>query len=603
MAFKILKKYSAAFVCLLLIISSSFMCSALGREYTISEIDDMKISLADNMLAVTRDSKDSDEYFSKFGLDRNTTMQNFESGDIYLQGMTEDAAITLTVTMTQTEQSKGIKNYNLLENDKLGEVISNFLDENEYPVCTPDQSKDGQIIWLYFNANVNSSDGQIKAYQAHTVYDGMSVNVILQRNGSNVTKSDYNTFMSIVGSISFGREGFSDVIIPVIIVGCFIVFVILLIIAVIAVRLAKKKRKHSKNDKIISELADKYNLKDRRSKGSYGQPPYEDDDSEEFMYIGSTSGEGVSQSRSSDDKIDYNELEAFTEPYADKGGAESEFIDYDSSADVRLDENEIDKIISDSRNSQRSDQQPSDEDIKIYDNSKPIDTEDSEHGQNFAGESDEGADSQQSQAYTSEDGEQESVDEDDFEQEEFNNDEELVRQQARRNRFYDSDDFFDEAPKIEKGIITEKDLDNAEDYDVISEIEQKAEVVRSDSEEFKEKEKKTSAVETLQTVFAGIKSFGTHLGYFCTNIYRAVKRKRAIAKRRKLEEERRERARLRAEKQRRQKQLERDGSLVQVHSRSDRRPTQRRPQSSQQRRRSAAAKSRRRNHTVNNGRR
>ena len=53
-----------------------------------------------------------------------------------------------------------------------------------------------------------------------------------------------------------------------------------------------------------------------------------------------------------------------------------------------------------------------------------------------------------------------------------------------------------------------------------------------------------------------------------------IKRKRAIAKRKKAEEERRERERQKAERARRRAERNENDGLVQVHSRTDRRPQQ-----------------------------
>ena len=78
----------------------------------------------------------------------------------------------------------------------------------------------------------------------------------------------------------------------------------------------------------------------------------------------------------------------------------------------------------------------------------------------------------------------------------------------------------------------------------------------------------------MKKVGGGIKSFGVHCGYFCTNVSRMIKRKHAMKKRQKAEEERRERARQRAERQRAQRREMENGGLVQVHSRSESRTAQ-----------------------------
>ena len=73
------KKITAVLCALMCVIGSTLICSATSQRYTISEIDDMVISLPGDMSAITRSSKNSDRYFSVFGLDYNTTMQNLKT--------------------------------------------------------------------------------------------------------------------------------------------------------------------------------------------------------------------------------------------------------------------------------------------------------------------------------------------------------------------------------------------------------------------------------------------------------------------------------------------------------------------------------------------
>ncbi len=173
-------------------------------------------------------------------------------------------------------------------------------------------------------------------------------------------------------------------------------------------------------------------------------------------------------------------------------------------------------------------------------------------------------------------------------------DEELVRAKAKKNKFDSGYDFFDEAPKKSMGVIKSSDLRDAEDFDVIGEVERKAETVKQNALE-KENNKETegepndkrSTEEVLANVgknignalrgFAGgVKNFGIHCGYFCKNVSIMIKRKRAIAKRKKAEEERRERERQKAERARMRAERGESDGLVQVHSRTDRRPQQNR---------------------------
>lgn len=591
------KKLTAVLCALICVIGSTLICSAATQRYTINEIDDMVIYLPDDMSAITRSSKNTDRYFSVFGLDYNTIMQNFENGDIYLQGMDNMSSVTVTVTMTKTDESKGIGNYNLLEAEQLSQVSSNFLSQSEYTSCTPDTA--GKIVWLNFDANVTSNGLSIRAYQANTVYDGMSVSITLQRNSGNVTAEDYATFTEIVSSVSFMKESAIGSMIPYIIIGASIVVILLLIILIIVAKHAKKRRKKNKNDKILEELAEKH-ISKRRNNSDREQSEYSVYEDEKFEdnkgdYSDISSG-------NSDDDYTFDKTEIDSADFF-KGVEQSDNEDVKiyKPSDRKVDDSEIEEILNFKRMAAQKAAAEAEESFAevVYSNEKNADkteepeskaeteTENAEEtAESVTAEetTDEEVKEKTDKAVEIEDGLFGEADEND--EEDYNNDEELVRQEAKRVKFKDSDDFFEEAPKKTMGVISSKELRDAEDFDVINEVEERVKEVEKPSQNAGK-----SFVEAMKKVGGGIKSFGIHCGYFCTNVSRMIKRKHAMKKRQKAEAERRERARQRAERQRTQRREMENGGLVQVHSRSERRPSQnrrpvqqRRPSSSQQRR-------------------
>lgn len=585
------KKITAVFCALMCVIGSTFICSAAPQRYTINEIDDMVISLPGDMSAITRSSKNSDRYFSVFGLDYNTTMKNFENGDIYLQGMDSMSAVTVTVTMTKTDESKGIGNYNLLEADKLSQVSSNFLSQSEYTSCTPDTA--GKIVWLNFDTNVTSNGLSIRAYQANTVYDGMSVSITLQRNSGNVTAEDYATFTEIVSSVSFMKESAIGSIIPYIIIGASIAVILLLIILIIVVKQAKKRRKKNKNDKILEELAEKH-ISKRRNNPAKEQAEYSVYEDENFEK--SRNGYSDTASENNDDDYTFDKTEIDSDDFF-KGVEQSgnEDVKIYSPSERKVDDSEIEEILSYKRIADEKAAAEAEESFAevVYSNGKnavkaeepetETELEEIEESETDGKTPSKEVEKKTDKIVEIEDGLFGEADEND--EEDYNNDEELVREEAKRTKFRDSDDFFEEAPKKTIGVISSEELRDAEDFDVISEVEERAKEVEKPSQNAGK-----SFVEAMKKVGGGIKSFGVHCGYFCTNVSRMIKRKRAMKKRQKAEAERRERARQRAERQRAQRREMENGGLVQVHSRNDRRPSQnkrpvqqRRP-SSQQRR-------------------
>lgn len=539
MSMKRLKKIAVMTLCVLIcLFGSSVVCSAAQQRYTISELDDMVVFLPENMTAITRSSSATDKYFSVFGLDYDTTMQNFKNGNIYLQGMDNMSGVTVTVTMTKTTESEGIGNYNMLSTEKLSEVTNNFLSQSEYTSCTPDNAND--VVWLIFNADVNNNGTMIKAYQANTIYDGMSINVTLQRNGGNVTAEDYSTFSSIVSSATFLKAESANLV-PYIIIGAGVLTIIVIIILIVILKYAKKRMKKNKNDKLIEELADKYTTR-RNHSAEYKNSDYED--------------------------IEIVSQNSFEEDGDFLSGVESEEVkEYRPKPVNRAVESEIDEILG---YTEKADEEFAKE---AFEKPEKVNVAETPVEEKTAVESD----------LQQEETESENIaDFSDFEDEdeEYYNDEELVRQQSKRTKFVDSDDFFEEAPKKTMGVISSKEIRDAEDYDVINEVEKRVSEVEKTTPTVGEK-----VVKVLKNIGGGLKSIGIHFGYFCTNVSRMIKRKNAQKKRQRAEEERRERARLRAARERQQRREMQNGGLVQVRSRNDRRPSQNRRSGNSTRRR------------------
>ncbi|MCI6616314.1 hypothetical protein [Ruminococcus sp.] len=582
------KKITAVLCALICAIGSTFICSAASQRYTINEIDDMVIYLPDDMTAITRSSQNTDRYFSVFGLNYDTTMQNFKNGDIYLQGMDSMSSVTVTVTMTKTADSNSIGNYNLLEADKLSQVSSNFLSQSEYTSCTPDMS--GKIVWLNFDTNVTSNGLSIRAYQANTVYDGMSVSITLQRNSGNVTPEDYATFTEIVSSVSFLKESSIGSMIPYIIIGASVFVILLIIILIIIVKHIKKRRKKNRNDRILEELAGKYTSK-RRSKPAQENSEYSVYEDEKFEESENDSEEEY--------RIDKTEIDS-EDFFKGVEQNDNEDVKIYKSSERKIDDSEIEEILNFKRMSDKKAAAESEESLAevVYSNANHADNEDKTETKTET----EIEDTEESaEPETAEEAPTEEVKEktdmvaeledglfgeaDENDEEDYNNDEELVREEAKRVKFRDSDDFFEEAPKKTMGVISSKDIRDAEDFDVINEVEERVKEVEKPSQNAGK-----SFVEAMKKVGGGIKSFVVHCGYFCTNVSRMIKRKHAMKKRQKAEAERRERARQRAERQSAQRREMENGGLVRVHSRSEsrpaqnRRPVQQRRPSSQQRR-------------------
>ena len=651
----VLKRVVTLAVCAVTVLCGVFACAGATNDYEIPQIDDMTLSMPDGMSAITRDSKSTDKYFSVFGIDYETTMKSFENGNIYLQGMDSMSSVILTVTMNKNENSENVANYAQLSSSELTNIRNNFLNSEEYKSCTPDQQE--KVVWLVFDATAQSSDGNVKTFVANTVYDGMNINITMQRTEGDVTAVDYDTFSKIVSSVKFSDLPFSKGIIPYIIIGGGALIVILIILIIIFAIRIRKHKKAKKNNAILEELASKYKLGDKdgdydidnfddepkpekssKKKQRYAEEVEEEpapegrryapeviadyDEPDDSDYDNSTSDNGYASDSEIDEIINSaraykNELEreAYKNNYGyEENSTEDEKKKEPTAADTSKTESEKnDEIKKDNAETPEEYEDISsssgptlvipEPEHDLFETSEPddidrednADVEETEEVSEKKHPLEKKVDEYANLIFGSDDPEEETEEEVD--------DEELVRAKAKKNKFDSGYDFFEEAPKKSMGVIKSSDLRDAEDFDVIGEVEKKAETVKQkalEEEQNKENEgepnDKKSAGEVLTNVGAsvggalkgfagGVKNFGVHCGYFCKNVSRMIKRKRAIAKRKKAEEERRERERQKAERARLRAERGESDGLVQVHSRTDRRPQQNRRPANRNKRR------------------
>ena len=500
-------------------------------------------------------------------------MSDFRSGDIYLQAMDNVETITLSLSSLETEESQRLGNYNQLTAGDLDQIARNFVNTPgsvSYNSATLDEAgKD--VVWLYFNMTGKDQSGNsFRQYQANTVYDGKSISLTLYRNGGDVAVEDYAILSGIVSTVKFqdkNKPFLSDMMLYIIIGGA-VLLIILLIIMIAIVKKSKKRKKKSQNDKIIQELAGKYQTR----QGGVRDDAYDEPYDEAYDVSGVPTEETAVDEADVQDggfeeempSQDYD-LDAFDD------GVERKYSDADIArllGDVEDDENFNEALPVEKDETEAFEE----EQLTVVEENSPA-----------AEETDETEEAEESEEFEESDDFDESVDsgsefddsdEADEEFEEYASDEVLVREESNQDKFRDSSDFFEEAPKRMMGVISSKEIEEAEEYDVIGEEEQRAEAI--EKEPVKKGEGFSNA---MKKVGAGLKSFGVHCGYFATNVKRAIKRKRAKNKRKKAEEERRRRQMERRAQERaaRERAPRRDeNGLVQVHRRDDRRPNNRR---------------------------
>ena len=180
---------------------SVFNVFATDTSYYIEELK-MNIDLPEEMVAVTRQSPETDKYYSLFGIDYETSIAEFERENIYLRGMYQDSSKVLNVTMLSDDQSQRIGDYNNLDDNQLVDVENVLLQQDSYTSCTIERYDDNIYMNLQYTTEVNGNT--VYATQYNTVVEGNYINItLIPANGQQLTEEDYQMLNKVISSVSF----------------------------------------------------------------------------------------------------------------------------------------------------------------------------------------------------------------------------------------------------------------------------------------------------------------------------------------------------------------------------------------------------------------
>ncbi len=517
---------------------SVFSVFATENQYYIEELK-MSIDLPEEMIAVTRQSPETDKYYSLFGVDYETSIAEFEKENIYLRGMYQDSSKVLNVTMLSDDQSQRIGDYNSLTDDQLVDVETVLLQQDSYTSCTIERYDDNIYMNLQYTTEVNGNS--VYATQYNTVVDGNYINITLvPSNGQQLTSTDYQMLSQIISSVSFSGKNSNMIMAllenPVVTV-CGIVILVVGVCVIITVifrkgkkhrKKAKKAEKKEKNQELIQELAQEYAISANTSE-------YEED---------------------------YNDNSAF-EP---QGEETADDILAQLKREKAMEEDELKKLYS-KPVKEVPKQEPIDVDnIKVYVGDEiPEEIEESTQSYPVINED-------KAVLHIVSDNEEEQPENENGEVIELYNeadeeydeeDEEVI---GSEESFDQSDDYFDEG--LDEDIYSRETIEDEDEY------EEKRPSKSTDVAKEKAKTAGAVVLNGLLIFLNGVKSFFIHLGYFFTNVSRMIKRaykkhkyqKAQQQKRREQEEARRRRQENLRRKQQRQREMEQNG-LVKVRSR------------------------------------
>lgn len=557
-------RFSVCIMTAVVVLLSCFSVFAAENHVYVKELK-MNMNLPEDMPAITRESSQTDKYFSIFGLDFDETMQQFKDANIYLQGMFEDSSRILTVSMVSTSDSQKIGSYSGLSEEQLQTVKNTFEAENAYKSCTVEKYND--LVFFNLLMEIQSGNETVTAYQANTVVNGMSIAVMLQPSkGAQLQETDYQMLSGVLQSIVFADKDLSTAgLLDSPVFWCVVICVAVLLILILAVLLLKKHKtrrneqkmqeKKAQNASILMELSREFAVGSNHSEPDLAE---EDTASSDF----------------SDSDPAGSVAEALYEPGTEEQAGEVLYQednelenDYTASA-VQEEENFESPTFEESlRQTLQFSQKELESAQRAMQNKKstvpagrPLEVPEEKAVKILAEENLISAAAPDADVFITGEEDENAAESEKTETEET---------AGSASEFEQSDDYFDEAPDEEELYFRSTAQEAMDDSDR-----------RISKEEAKKKAKTAGAVILNGILIAanGVKSFFIHLGYFFTNLFRFIKYKNGIRKRKKAEMQKRrqqeEAERRRRENQQRRAQRTRvermEDGLVKVHSRQER---------------------------------
>lgn len=521
---------------------SVFNVFATDTSYYIEELK-MNIDLPEEMVAVTRQSPETDKYYSLFGIDYETSIAEFERENIYLRGMYQDSSKVLNVTMLSDDQSQRIGDYNNLDDNQLVDVENVLLQQDSYTSCTIERYDDNIYMNLQYTTEVNGNT--VYATQYNTVVEGNYINItLIPANGQQLTAEDYQMLNKVISSVSFSSKNanffMSLLENPIVMICvCVVAVVGVCVILTIIIRKGKKHRKKAKkaerkekNQELIQELAQEFSIGANNAdyNESYTEEYKEADYSQYESQGEETADDILEQIKREKAKEEAQRTQLYSRPVAEVPKEEN--VDVDS--------------------------------IKVY------------VGDEVPEETDETVEEESAQSYpvineektvlrlVTNDDEDEDEEYDEYEEDEEEEEEIFGSEES----FDQSDDYFDEG--LDTDIYSRDTVEDEDEY------EEKRPAMNTGVAKEKAKTAGAVVLNGLLIFLNGVKSFFIHLGYFFTNLTRMIKRaykkhkyqKAQQQKRREQEEARRRRQENLRRKQQRQREMEENG-LVKVRSREN----------------------------------
>ena len=192
-----MRKLFAFFVSLLLVVSLTLSVHAVSEEFVISEMG-LSLSIPSEYIVFTRDMDKNDPAFADLAITKETLMDQFTTGHIYLNAVLPNGNEEIVVTMEENMISEfnGLGETALL---MLASTLKDGYEEYGISVSSYDVYHHAQLefIRIYFNTTDKTTYG----LQYYTIYGGQAMNFTMRSYDGPISGLQERTIQSVVDSV------------------------------------------------------------------------------------------------------------------------------------------------------------------------------------------------------------------------------------------------------------------------------------------------------------------------------------------------------------------------------------------------------------------
>lgn len=172
---------------------------AASSTYDLDELE-LQVTIPSGYSVITRDTPANDPIFSNLGTTKSAILEQFKSGNIYLNAISDTYNEEVVVTMMENS----ISNFSLLSDTALETLASALVDQyvnyginvSKYEIYHHSQAK---FVRLYFTDTGKTVHG----LQYYTIYDGKAMNFTMRSYEGSLSSRQENAIKSIVDSIKY----------------------------------------------------------------------------------------------------------------------------------------------------------------------------------------------------------------------------------------------------------------------------------------------------------------------------------------------------------------------------------------------------------------